>query len=242
MYLSYSKLSSFERCPYSYRKIYIEKVKLPPKKQFSFGHSLHRVLEKFYSGKFLYSLGIKKPAKEYLLKLLDRNWISEGYTGGENEMFFKEAAEILDRYYETFINGIFAPAWRVEAHFSFRVAGHVVSGYIDRIQRTEDGFEIIDYKTHKRVPSIPDLRSDMQLPIYSLAGSVFFRKKVSSVSNIFLRFTKKISFSSEEFNGEEIKDRISRLARRIKNEESFSPKKNRYCGLCDFRYECGMYS
>jgi len=241
MYLSYSKLSAFERCPYSYRKKYIERVKVPPKKQFSFGLSLHATLEKFYSGKFLYALGIKKPTKEYLLKLLNNNWLTAGYEASESEIFFKEAEEILGRYHEKFVSGSFVPAWRVEARFSFRLAGHIVSGYIDRIQKTEDGFEIIDYKTHKRVPPMSDLRSDMQLQIYSLAGSVFFGKRVSKVSNIFLRFAKKISFKDEDFNEEKIKDRINRIAKEIKNTKSFLPKKNRYCGLCDFKYVCGMF-
>ena len=241
MYLSYSKLSAFERCPYSYRKIYIERVKLPPKKQFSFGHSLHRTLEKFYSGQFLYSLGIKKPTKEYLLKLLNKNWIPAGYAAGESGIFFKEAAEILGRYHEMFVSGSFVPAWRVEAHFSFRLAGHVVSGYIDRIQKTEDGFEIIDYKTHREIPSSSDLRSDMQLQIYFLGARRFFGKRVTSASNIFLRFMKKISFREEDFNEEKIKDRINRLAGGIRSAKRFPPKRNRYCGLCDFRYVCGMF-
>ncbi|MCD6413177.1 MAG: PD-(D/E)XK nuclease family protein [Elusimicrobia bacterium] len=241
MYLSYSKLSAFERCPFYYKKIYIERVKLPPKKEFSFGHSLHGALEKFYSGKLLYFLGLKKPTLENLLKYLDEKWVSEGLSEEENQVFRREAVEILKKYFEIFVDGNFRPAWRVEARFSFPVGPHTIGGFIDRIQKRSDGYEIIDYKTHSRIPGISYLEQDMQLPIYFLACTEFFRKKVKTVSYIFLRFMKKISFNTENFDEDAIKQRILQVAETIKNETEFQPKKNIYCELCDFKDSCGLF-
>jgi len=242
MRLSYSKLSAFERCPFLYRKIYIEKAVRRPKTFFSFGLSLHKVLEKFYSGSLFYKLGIKKPTKEYLLKLLNRHWVTAGMTSFENAEFLNEARGILEKYYDAFIDGLFQPAWRVEAPFNFRLGKHEVRGYIDRIDSTANGFEIIDYKTNMFIPDIRNLKEDLQLQIYFTAAKNYFHKKVDSLSYIFLRFNKKISFAGTAFNRQEIEEKILRIAERISGESDFPPKRNIYCRQCDFRDYCGMFA
>ena len=242
MRLSYSKLSAFGRCPYLYRKIYIERARRVPKSFFSFGSSVHKALEKFYSGPLLYKLGLKKHTKEYLLKLLEKNWLTDGISPEQNRKLLDEARAVLSNYYDIFTDGIFSPAWGVEVPFSFRAGPHEVRGYIDRIQKNGRGFEIIDYKTNRRIPPAKQMREDLQLKIYFYALRNFFRKNADSVSYIFLRFGKKISFDTSSFDSGKIRDEILGIAGRITAEKNFYPKRNIYCGSCDFRSECGMFN
>jgi len=46
---------------------------------------------------------------------------------------------------------------------------HIISGIIDRIQKTEDRYEIMDYKTGKRLPTQNKVDQNSQLSIYALA-------------------------------------------------------------------------
>ena len=235
MYLSYSKLSAYEKCPYSYRKVYIDRVKTPYKKYFSFGHSLHAALEDFYSGRLAYWLGLKKPTKENLIAALRRRWKSEGYSPEESAAAFEEGRELLENYYEVFAKDNFTPAWRVEPHFSFSAGRHQVAGFIDRIHRNGGGFEIIDYKTHRRIPEKETLERDLQLPIYYIGCTEYFRKKITAVSYIFLRHAKKVSYDVSRFDIEKIKQRIGLIAERMAGESDFLPRRNSYCGSCDFK-------
>jgi RecB family exonuclease len=46
---------------------------------------------------------------------------------------------------------------------------HIVSGIIDRIQKSQDRYEIMDYKTGKRLPTQNKVNQNSQLSIYALA-------------------------------------------------------------------------
>jgi len=46
---------------------------------------------------------------------------------------------------------------------------HIISGIIDRIQKKDDRYEIMDYKTGKRLPSQNKVDQNSQLSIYALA-------------------------------------------------------------------------
>ncbi|MBU3956469.1 PD-(D/E)XK nuclease family protein [bacterium] len=241
MKLSYSKISSFERCPYAYKKTYIEKVPPQAKKYFSFGHSLHGALEEFYSSPLLYRLGLKKPTKNNLRRALLKRWIKGGSTPEENEAALRDAEIIIEKYYETFISDSFTPAWRVEAPFSFTAGRHTVMGIIDRIHRLGEHFEIIDYKTNKKIPQEENLKRDLQLYIYYLGCREFFRKNITRVSYIFLRYMKKISFDTSSFDDDGIRNRLASAGDRMAAEKDFLPRRNMFCGACDFRKECGIF-
>lgn len=47
---SYSALSAYQTCPYSFKKIYLERVKTIPNYFSEYGISIHRVLEKYFNG------------------------------------------------------------------------------------------------------------------------------------------------------------------------------------------------
>jgi RecB family exonuclease len=46
---------------------------------------------------------------------------------------------------------------------------HIISGIIDRIQKTDTSYEIMDYKTGKRLPTQYKVDQNNQLSIYALA-------------------------------------------------------------------------
>ena len=46
---------------------------------------------------------------------------------------------------------------------------HIVSGIIDRISKINNHYEVVDYKTGKRLPSQKNVDENNQLSIYALA-------------------------------------------------------------------------
>jgi ATP-dependent helicase/DNAse subunit B len=49
--LSYSSISTYEKCPFQYFLQYVERLEMPRSPALSFGSSLHGALERFHSGR-----------------------------------------------------------------------------------------------------------------------------------------------------------------------------------------------
>jgi len=69
----------------------------------------------------------------------------------------------------------------LESRFAIEIGDeknkHIISGIIDRIDKTPDGYEIIDYKTTKKMPSQEKVDNDMQLSVYLNAFLSRYPKK-----------------------------------------------------------------
>jgi len=70
--------------------------------------------------------------------------------------------------------------YRVEAPFQLALDGRVVRGRIDAVYETEDGFEVVDWKTNRRETADP-----LQLAIYRLAWAEVAHLPVERVSAAF---------------------------------------------------------
>ena len=72
----------------------------------------------------------------------------------------------LARLKEAFLRTPYASLtpFRVEAPFQLLLAGRVVRGRIDAVYRTDDGFEVVDWKTNRQQTADP-----LQLAVYRLA-------------------------------------------------------------------------
>jgi DNA helicase-2/ATP-dependent DNA helicase PcrA len=75
-YLSYSQINTFQICPLHYKLRYILKVPTPPSAALSFGSTMHEVMNDFYTSVKSGS----KPTARLMYKLLEKEWISEGYS------------------------------------------------------------------------------------------------------------------------------------------------------------------
>ncbi|MDZ7611687.1 MAG: PD-(D/E)XK nuclease family protein [Candidatus Moranbacteria bacterium] len=244
MQTSYSALNSFQTCPLKYKFEAIDKIKSKRKSpEAQFGTLIHSVMKFIHSGNFL--LPTQKEALEYFTK----NWIADVFKDEfqERSAFAQGVRIIQDYYKKNDPNKI--KIVDLESRFTVDLPQegdkHIISGIIDRIDKTANGFEIIDYKTSNKLPSQATVDDDLQLLIYLMA----FLKRYPKLSNqpekvnlslYYLKHGTKLTTQKTKQQLEEEKIRIFDLLEEIQNSD-FQPKVTALCDWCDFQEICPMW-
>jgi putative RecB family exonuclease len=232
--LSYSAISAYEKCPLSYRFQYIDRLEIEPSPYLSFGRSLHSVLQWLYARKVP-----EPPSLDDLLLQLDVCWESDGYCEqGEEDSFREHAREVLTAYYGKNAREFRLPV-AIEERFEMKMDGYVLSGVIDRIDRREDGaYEIIDYKTNRKLPELRRLRDDLQLPIYQMACHETWGISPSKLTFYYLIPNQKYSTKPKDSEGlAQVRERLDRVAEFVRDRQ-FPATPNPLCPWCSFQDAC----
>jgi len=104
----------------------------------------------------------------------------------------------------------------------------------------EEGYyEIHDYKTCSRLPSLEAIEKDRQLALYSIGVSERYQdiKKVKLIWH-FLKFGKEITSTSTDEELEELKQNTIQLIDTIETAEEFPANPSRLCNWCKFKSIC----
>ncbi|MEA1880779.1 MAG: PD-(D/E)XK nuclease family protein, partial [Candidatus Marinimicrobia bacterium] len=231
LYLSASSIDTYQSCPMKYRLGRIDAIpESQSKPQLVFGNIIHRTLQRFHDAEEDHSL-------DRLLQLLNEEWDSSGFFYRDQEKEFKlQGEEILKRYFGSYE---LEPPQVIarEKKFNFMIDDIKITGAIDRIDKTESGNHVVDYKTSSTTSSA---KSSMQLAIYSMYLEQSEDPKLgglpSMASLYFLREDKKpiksYSFEPEELLEKE--EKIKEVAQGIRNRE-FQPNTGRHCDWCDYK-------
>ncbi len=232
--LSYSAVSCYEKCPLSYRFQYVDGLEVDPTPYLAFGRSMHAALEWLYGRQTP-----EPPTLESLLAYLDKCWESEGYSDlDEERSYLRNAREVLTQYYYSNLHDFRLPV-AVEERFEMDMGDFVLSGVIDRVDCNPNGtYEILDYKTSRRLPELNRLREDLQLPIYQLACRDVWGITPAKLTFYYLipnrRYTTKPCDSSRL---QEVRERLVRVASSI-SASDFPATPNRLCPWCSFEDIC----
>lgn len=191
---SYSKLDTFEQCPYRFKKKYEEK-----KRSFkgSIATDIGSILHK---GKELVGMALiedKVPNYEDIANIV-LNGYDEEYTtknGEQKTKHIKGINEIEEEYFEDWsepdnksgmdynqkIEIYFSHLkdlakennWKpiaTEEEFNFPFRDYILNGFIDRIDQNEDGnYRVVDYKSSKATYDDKKIKTPLQMFIYALA-------------------------------------------------------------------------
>ena len=161
--LSNTSINTFYNHKDSYKKKYIEKVGYQPKKSknLSFGNSIHSSLNEFNL------LNEKEQTLKALERLLNKNWITEGYNSTEEMLNnFIRAKDILSIYFKD--RKDFGKTLLSEEMVYYNVNNVLtICGKIDKVFINNDGkIELLDYKTGTTNNLMIDINTDIQLPLY----------------------------------------------------------------------------
>lgn len=255
MRISYSSLNTYQSCPLKYKYQNIDKIKAPKNIDALFGSSVHASL------KFMFQRGPLYPAIDQVIDFFRTIWEqkklpmeADALDSSAEAVYYKEGISILEKFHKS------NPPWNfnvadMESWFEFDIDDpktgekHIVSGIMDRIDKNADGsFEIIDYKTKRKLPSQKDIDNDLQMSIYQLG----LLKKWPHISGdkiklsfYFLKHGEKISTSRTAEQIEETKklilDTIRDIGDKIKNNGEFPPYPSGLCDWCEYKQICPMW-
>ncbi|HZS32269.1 MAG TPA: ATP-dependent DNA helicase [Methylomirabilota bacterium] len=169
--LSHRQVDDYETCPLKYRYVHVLRVPIRRHHTVVYGETLHRVVEHYLRRR---TAGLYTSLDD-LLRTYDEEWRNEGFLTWAHEAARKAAGrEALTRFWHeeeatgtrpTFVEREFAIALR-DAEAPTRLRGRW-----DRVDETDEGPVIIDYKSSDvRLPEHGDARAaaSLQLKLYAL--------------------------------------------------------------------------
>ena len=246
---SYSALDTFRQCPLKYKFAVIDKIKAPKIKEAVFGDKLHKALQ------FFHSKSPVSPTLDELLNYLKETWQSDVFLNEQEDMiYFSEAIKILKNYYENYLK-IKDKFTVLDTETRFEVLLEnpknkeekcLLAGIIDRIDKTKDGIEIIDYKTSKKFPAQNDVNNSLQLSLYCLGvinrWPEFTKYGIEKIklTLYFLKHHEIISTRRTREQLDHIQEKVWELLGEIDKSE-FQPIPSSLCDWCGYRRLCPMW-
>jgi RecB family exonuclease len=244
MRLSYSSFDTYQTCPLKYKYRHVDHIAEPKSKEAVFGTLIHSAL------RYAHAAPLLPPSLEETLNFFATNWNSEMYEDEiEERAAFAQGVQILQRYYaENDISA--ARVIDLESRFSLEIGDeesgrHTVSGIIDRIDKTENGYEIIDYKTARKMPSQEKVDQDVQLSIYLRAFLDRYPKEIDNLENItvslyYVKHGVKLSSTRTREQLEDIESTFLRVIEDIEAER-FEPILSALCDWCGYQKICPLW-
>ncbi|MBI3273866.1 MAG: PD-(D/E)XK nuclease family protein [Candidatus Colwellbacteria bacterium] len=259
MRTSYSAIETYLQCPQKYKFQEIDKIRAPKSKEALFGTLIHGTL------KFMFERNPLFPTLDEVVDHFRAHWPSRekfelevkndpmkrAWTGEEEKIYFEEGVRMLKRFYEKN-----AP-WNyvivdLESRFELPIedektgATHVLAGIIDRIDRISDGsYEIIDYKTSKKMPSQENVDKNLQMSLYSLGLQKRWPHVTSediALSLYFVKHGEKLSTrrtpDTLEKTRSQIIETIRSIQERTLEKKEFEPMPSVLCNWCEYRPLC----
>lgn len=233
-------MGTYEKCPRKYYYQYIDKpdIEMPDWPHLEFGTTAHRVLELFHE--FLIHNVV--PPKEWADVMRDsfKQALDESKKRGKFELIKPELSylrEIIQEYLDAVRRDGLPPVLHNELDFNFKIGEFTVRGYIDRIDKYEDGFyHVVDYKTSKN----PNYLKPFQLELYALALIERY-DDVQKIRGSYSLLKHKANLKTWDFTEEDLdkaQQRVLTIGTNINTEVMWKKNPTFLCNWCDFNSIC----
>lgn len=239
--LSPSKISTYLACPVKYRWTYMDsrgKWFMRSRSYFSFGISLHQVLQRFHDSD---DAGVTTTHEA--ISALEDSWLTSGYSSqDEMQQALAEGKEIVQNYTERIATQpVTSKTLYVEKQLRREMADYALVGILDRVDEREDGvLEIIDYKSGRSSVTSLEVHDDLAMSIYQILLQNEFPNRRIEATIIALRTGNSASAHLTPDEQDLFVDDVSGLAREIidRDYENITPILKPICGNCDFLPLC----
>ncbi|QQG46303.1 MAG: PD-(D/E)XK nuclease family protein [Candidatus Niyogibacteria bacterium] len=253
MRISYSAIDTYKTCPLKYKYSEIDKIKAPKSREAVFGTALHSALRFMFLRDPLY------PALDEVINFYREEWarVRERVSwpdAGSEKILNEHGIKILEKFYKKNLPWNFN-VLDLESRFELPIKDestgetHTLSGIIDRIDKPDDEtYEIVDYKTGKRLPSQETLDRNLQLSIYHLGllnrWPHISGKKIRLTLN-YLPHGENISTERSLDDLEKTKNSVLETIREIEKRKNknndFEPSPSPLCDWCGYKPICPVW-
>jgi len=256
---SYSQLKTYETCPWKYRFAFLLRVPVRGRAAFSFGQTMHAVLQRAYQRLMQRQASAQgtlfdqvlaaaaRPVRELLkpeelTELYQQYWVDDWYANpAERERYFAHGKQLLADYYAQVKDQLVSPKY-LEQGFNLKLEDeatgrpHVIYGKIDRVDEHEGKLALVDYKTGQAKRKL-DIEDKEQLLIYQLAAAEIFGQSVERLTLHYLEGNLQQHFLGTEKDLARLKAKILTVIAEIERGK-FVPTPGRVCATCEFRDIC----
>ena len=166
--VSHYQVDDYLTCPLKYKYVHILRVPILPHHSVVYGKAIHTALELYHRHR-VHHIPV---TLEDMHDAYEKAWRNIGFISREHEKRrFQAGREALKRFYEDQKRTDRIPHL-VEEPFSFFMATNRIVGRWDRVDMTEEGPVIIDFKSsdvYDSKKADENARKSLQLAIYALA-------------------------------------------------------------------------
>lgn len=238
--ISATKLQTYHRCPKSYWFRYETGLKSPAFfNSAALGTALHQALADIYSN------------WHYLEPIPGLDWINECWEQNLDGLSPAQAEEgrgILENYYHKFIASEIAlqrplaVEGRIQGILRIKNLEFIITGRFDRLDYTESGIELIDYKSTKEIKLPHPAEIDLQMGLYYLALEQHYQHGLQKLSLVYLRQQKKIDFDASPEQKQRVKEAIAQIAIQLRTDNEWEPTPGEHCYNCAYSRYCHAVS
>ena len=241
--LSPSRITTFLACPSKYLWTYIDprgKWYLRAKSYYSFGTTLHKVMERFHDEG---DQGVTTVGDA--LRIYEESWIDAGFASAEEmQEAYGEGKEIVAAVIAEEENARRESGVRtlaVEKLLKRDLGPFELIGRVDRLDEYPDGrIDIVDYKSGRASVTEAQVKDDLAMACYQLLARAMFPDQPVTATIHALRAQAKATTSLSDEELEEFERDISQIGETILSAtiDDYSPRPKPLCEGCDFLALC----
>jgi DNA helicase-2/ATP-dependent DNA helicase PcrA len=228
--LSYSSIQAYRDCPKQYWFRYEQRLPAKQSAEAIQGVILHDVLRR---------AGEARRTGEPVTAGQIRSWLSSAWQSTDfpderrAPAFKRNGLAQLEAFVAS--GGFDSPPELVERDFSAPVDGFTLHGIIDRVDRTQGGWRIIDYKTGRPVGRA---RRDLQVALYGLGAAGGLGLEAAELEIVYLASGARVTLDRVDSLKVEARRIASEVAEGIRAGRFEPQPERRKCRLCAYRLAC----
>lgn len=236
--MSPSQADSYARCPRVYAIERRLRIGDPTTVYAQSGTLIHSALEK--AEREILGTGRVHNDVAVALRYLEEEWKGVDFgSDALNRAWLASASEKVANLYEKWPVGS-APPIELEKRVSLEVGGVLWQGVVDRLELTDVGYRLVDYKTGKKPISLTDAKESIQLGFYALAINAASPGPKVVSAELWYPANDSVSLTTRELdlsNLDAIEEKMHEVTAAIVAED-WEPRVSRLCGRCAFRSSC----
>jgi putative RecB family exonuclease len=239
--ISPTRISIYLACPVKYRWTYVDgrgRWYLRAKSYYSFGNTLHHVLQRFHDSG---DNGVETVGD--VVAAYEESWLDAGFRSAE-EMAeaYGEGREILERHVQEHLaRAPEAKTLMVEKQLRFDMGPFVLAGRLDRVDEYPDGsLEVVDYKSGRGDVTEDEVASDIAMGVYQLLLRKKFPGRPVRARLVALKTGASATASFDDAQADAFEAAIRDVGAQILSEDFYErrPVPKPLCASCDFLPLC----